>query len=67
FYSGYSTIKYPSLVDVKIEECQSMRIWGPGIHEAPKLKFVGKMPLDGPDATINDIVVKIYEAAHTTH
>ncbi|GKD91033.1 hypothetical protein Tco_1366540, partial [Tanacetum coccineum] len=32
FYSGYSTIKYPSLVDVKIEGCQSMRIWGPGIH-----------------------------------
>ncbi|GKC73027.1 NB-ARC domains-containing protein [Tanacetum coccineum] len=62
FYSGSSTIKYPSLVDVKIERCPSMKIWGPGIHEAPKLNFVGKMPLDGPDATINDIVAKIYEA-----
>ncbi|GKA31004.1 NB-ARC domains-containing protein [Tanacetum coccineum] len=62
FYSGYYTIKYPSLVDVKIKYCQSMKIWGPGIHEAPKLKVVGKIPLDGPDATINDIVAKIYEA-----
>ncbi|GKA21576.1 hypothetical protein Tco_0701565, partial [Tanacetum coccineum] len=62
FYSGYSTVKYPSLVDVRIERCPSMKIWGPGIHEAPKLNFVSKMPLDGPDATINDVVAKIHDA-----
>ncbi|GKG05517.1 hypothetical protein Tco_0325603, partial [Tanacetum coccineum] len=62
FYSGSSTIKYPSLVDVKIERCPSMKILGPGIHEAPMLNFVSKMPLDGPDATINDVVAKIHDA-----
>ncbi|GKC44622.1 NB-ARC domains-containing protein, partial [Tanacetum coccineum] len=62
FYSGYSTIKYPSLVDVEIEGCPGMKIWGPGIHETPKLKFVGNVPLDGPDVTINDPVAKLYEA-----
>ncbi|PWA40628.1 NB-ARC domains-containing protein [Artemisia annua] len=71
FYSGHSTIKYPSLVDVHIYVCPSMKMWGPGIHETPKLKFVAsKFPnddavrnvqLDGPDATINDAVNKIYE------
>ncbi|GKE29369.1 NB-ARC domains-containing protein [Tanacetum coccineum] len=65
FYSGYSTIKYPSLVDVVIAYCRSMKTWGPGIHEAPKLKFVREFPLDGgPDATINNIVAEIYEADH---
>nr|GEY32394.1 NB-ARC domains-containing protein [Tanacetum cinerariifolium] len=60
-FSGNSSIKYPSLVDVSIMYCPSMKTWGlgPGRHEAPKLEFVGKMPLDGPDATINDIVRKI--------
>nr|GEX61223.1 ribonuclease H-like domain, reverse transcriptase, RNA-dependent DNA polymerase [Tanacetum cinerariifolium] len=58
FYPVYSTIKYPSLVDVKIKGCQSIKIWGSGIHEAPKLKFVGEMPLARCDATINYIEVE---------
>lgn len=61
FNSGHSTIKYPSLVEVKIVDCKNMKMWGPGIHETPKLKFVNKVKLDGPDATINDAVIKIYE------
>ncbi|PWA95369.1 NB-ARC domains-containing protein [Artemisia annua] len=61
FYSGNSTIKYPSLVDVEFWYCPSMKIWGPGIHETPKLKFVNSVQLDGPDATINYAVNKIYE------
>ncbi|PWA57379.1 NB-ARC domains-containing protein [Artemisia annua] len=61
FYSGHSTIKYPSLVDAEIYVCPSMKMWGPGIHETPKLKFVNYVQLDGPDATINYAVNKIYE------
>nr|GEY99301.1 ribonuclease H-like domain, reverse transcriptase, RNA-dependent DNA polymerase [Tanacetum cinerariifolium] len=41
-----------------IDCCQSIKIWGSGIHEAPKLKFVGEMPLAGCDATINYIEVE---------
>ncbi|PWA71686.1 NB-ARC domains-containing protein [Artemisia annua] len=62
FYSGHSTIKYPALVEVNIYSCPSMKMWGPGIHETPKLKFVKNVQLDGPDATINYAVNKIYEA-----
>nr|XP_043638311.1 uncharacterized protein LOC122609325 [Erigeron canadensis] len=43
FYSGGSencSIKYPSLVDVYINDCESMKIWGPGIHETPDLKSI---------------------------
>ncbi|PWA36725.1 NB-ARC domains-containing protein [Artemisia annua] len=62
FYSGHSTIKYPSLVDADIEYCPSMKMWGPGIHETPKLKFVYPyVQLDGPDATINYAVNKLLE------
>nr|XP_043638302.1 probable disease resistance protein At4g27220 [Erigeron canadensis] len=59
FYSGGSkncSIKYPSLVDVKIEFCRSMKIWGPGIHETPNLKSlvvngdVRSLELDGANA-----------------
>ncbi|GKA22913.1 NB-ARC domains-containing protein [Tanacetum coccineum] len=57
FYSGYSTIKYPSLVDVYIVGCESLEKWGPGIHETPKLKFVENVPLEGPES-INDAVAK---------
>nr|GEU49651.1 NB-ARC domains-containing protein [Tanacetum cinerariifolium] len=59
FYSGYSTIKYPSLVDVDIFRCKSLEMWGPGIHETPKLKFLGNVPLDGPES-INDAVAQSY-------
>ncbi|PWA75051.1 NB-ARC domains-containing protein [Artemisia annua] len=66
FYSGHCTIKYPSLVNVRIFECEIMKMWGPGIHETPKLKFVvsefSNVQLDGLDATINYAVNKIYEA-----
>nr|GEU66976.1 hypothetical protein [Tanacetum cinerariifolium] len=49
-FSGHSSFKYPSLVDVSIMYYPNIKTWGlgPRRHEAPKLKFVGKMPLDGP-------------------
>nr|XP_043639322.1 probable disease resistance protein At4g27220 [Erigeron canadensis] len=31
-------IEYPSLVEVKIDGCEMMGTWGPGIHKTPKLK-----------------------------
>ncbi|XP_071741183.1 probable disease resistance protein At4g27220 [Rutidosis leptorrhynchoides] len=40
FYSGSCTIKYPSLVEVRVERCLKMKMWGLGKHETPKLKFV---------------------------
>ncbi|GJU12706.1 NB-ARC domains-containing protein [Tanacetum coccineum] len=66
FYSGYSTIKYPCLVNVHINRCKSLEKWGPGIHETPKLKFVNYVvPLYGPES-INDAVAKYYEAKYKT-
>ncbi|PWA45650.1 NB-ARC domains-containing protein [Artemisia annua] len=65
FYSGHSTIKYPSLVDVEIEYCPGIKLWGPGIHETPKLKFVTNVQLEGPDATINDVVTELLETEKT--
>nr|XP_043635330.1 probable disease resistance protein At4g27220 [Erigeron canadensis] len=53
FYSGGSvncSIKYPSLVAIQ-SNCESMKIWGPGIHEIPKL-----------DIDINDAVAKMHES-----
>nr|XP_043638322.1 probable disease resistance protein At4g27220 [Erigeron canadensis] len=63
FYSGSkdSSIKYPSLVNVKMELFQSMKIWGTGIHETPNLKtlvfeyFDDVQVLDGPNA-INEAI-----------
>ncbi|GKF58969.1 hypothetical protein Tco_0175755, partial [Tanacetum coccineum] len=64
FYSGYSTIRYPFLVKVHIYGCKSLEKWGPGIHETPKLKFLGYVPLDGPKS-IDDVVAKLYEEYKT--
>ncbi|XP_071741208.1 probable disease resistance protein At4g27220 [Rutidosis leptorrhynchoides] len=62
FYSGSCGIKYPSLMEVTVRYCYEMEIWGPGIHETPKLKFVNHVPLDGP-YSVNDAVVKsVYES-----
>ncbi|PWA95144.1 NB-ARC domains-containing protein [Artemisia annua] len=58
FYSGYSSIKYPSLVEVSIVHCPIMEIWGYGVHDTPKLKFLGNVPLDGTLA-INDAVIAL--------
>nr|XP_043638289.1 probable disease resistance protein At4g27220 [Erigeron canadensis] len=61
--NGNCSIKYPSLMDVRIETCRSLKKWGPGIHETPKLnRLVGyygyshsPILLDGP-CGINDAV-----------
>nr|XP_043636979.1 probable disease resistance protein At4g27220 [Erigeron canadensis] len=60
-------IKYPSLVDVEIGWCLSIKIWGPGIHETPNLKslvvesddYIEPILLDSPNA-INEAVEKMW-------
>lgn len=52
FYSGHSTIKYPSLKFIKVEGCVSMTRWGHGVHVIPNIKFHDQ----GRDCSINDII-----------
>ncbi|PWA82213.1 NB-ARC domains-containing protein [Artemisia annua] len=40
FYPGNTTIKYPSLVEVWITECDEMRKWSYGTNDTPNLQFV---------------------------
>ncbi|GKE51637.1 hypothetical protein Tco_1486793 [Tanacetum coccineum] len=43
--------------------CESLKKWGPGIHETPKLKFVNyDVPLDGPQSIKDAIPKCCYEA-----
>ncbi|KAL7588281.1 hypothetical protein Lser_V15G40132 [Lactuca serriola] len=39
FYSGDSTVKYPSLEFIKVINCGSMKRWGSGVHNMPNRKF----------------------------
>ncbi|XP_023747254.1 disease resistance protein At4g27190 [Lactuca sativa] len=39
FYSGDSTVKYPSLEFIKVENCPSMKRWGSGVHVMSNVKF----------------------------
>nr|XP_043638321.1 probable disease resistance protein At4g27220 [Erigeron canadensis] len=51
-------IEYSSLVNVEIYSCESMEIWGSGIHKTPNLKTLHgnyEVRLNGPNA-INEAV-----------
>ncbi|GKE05630.1 hypothetical protein Tco_1397648 [Tanacetum coccineum] len=61
FSSGNIGIKYPALVKVSISGCSSMRIWGNGVHETPKLKFVDDVPVNGI-CFITDAAKKCYQS-----
>ncbi|CAI9299270.1 unnamed protein product [Lactuca saligna] len=39
FYSGDSTVKYPSLEFIHVRNCSSMKRWGSGVHDMPNVKF----------------------------
>ncbi|CAH1419631.1 unnamed protein product [Lactuca virosa] len=39
FYSGDSTVKYPSLEFIQVRNCGSMKRWGSGVHDMPNVKF----------------------------
>ncbi|KAL7587776.1 hypothetical protein Lser_V15G40144 [Lactuca serriola] len=39
FYSGDSTVKYPSLEFIQVRNCGSMKRWGSGVHNMPNRKF----------------------------
>ncbi|KAM0044601.1 putative P-loop containing nucleoside triphosphate hydrolase, leucine-rich repeat domain superfamily [Helianthus debilis subsp. tardiflorus] len=39
FYSGYSIIKYPSLEDISVGDCPSMKRWSYGENHTTKIKF----------------------------
>ncbi|GJV46858.1 uncharacterized mitochondrial protein-like protein, partial [Tanacetum coccineum] len=53
FYPGNATIKYPSLVTVKIWYCDKMEKWGHGTHDTPNLQLVNETKANGStiDAT----------------
>ncbi|KAJ0554203.1 putative P-loop containing nucleoside triphosphate hydrolase, leucine-rich repeat domain superfamily [Helianthus annuus] len=39
FYSGYSIIKYPSLENIKVKGCPSMKRWSYGENHTTKIEF----------------------------
>ncbi|KAL7588285.1 hypothetical protein Lser_V15G40138 [Lactuca serriola] len=39
FYSGDSTVKYPSLEFIQVLSCRTMKRWGSGVHDMPNVKF----------------------------
>ncbi|KAL7587774.1 hypothetical protein Lser_V15G40140 [Lactuca serriola] len=39
FYSGDSTVRYPSLEFIQVLSCRSMKRWGSGVHDMPNVKF----------------------------
>ncbi|KAI3723801.1 hypothetical protein L2E82_35559 [Cichorium intybus] len=52
FYSGHSTIRYPSLKFIHISDCPRMTTWSYGVHDIPKIKFHHQ----GTECSINDII-----------
>ncbi|KAI3518273.1 hypothetical protein L1887_06810 [Cichorium endivia] len=52
FYSGHSTIRYPSLKFIHISNCPSMTTWSYGVHDIPKINFHHR----GTECSINDII-----------
>ncbi|CAI9264669.1 unnamed protein product [Lactuca saligna] len=46
FYSGDSTIKYPSLEFIQVKNCPSMKRWGDGVHEMPDHNFCDEWNLN---------------------
>ncbi|CAH1447093.1 unnamed protein product [Lactuca virosa] len=52
FYSGHSSIKYPSLKSIMVKDCRSMERWGYGVHDIPKINFHHQ----GTPCNINDII-----------
>ncbi|KAL4578645.1 hypothetical protein LXL04_014773 [Taraxacum kok-saghyz] len=55
FYSGHSTIRYPSLERICFEKCYGMRRWGYGIQDIPKINFHRQ----GTECSINDILLHL--------
>ncbi|KAK1412695.1 hypothetical protein QVD17_34149 [Tagetes erecta] len=46
FYSGHSTIRYPSLNMIEVTDCRSMKTWSYGKSYMPKIKFDREVPIN---------------------
>ncbi|KAM0044612.1 putative leucine-rich repeat domain superfamily [Helianthus debilis subsp. tardiflorus] len=57
FYSGHSIIKYPSLEDISVGDCPSMKRWSYGENHTTKIKFYD----EERECSINDYIAGIHE------
>ncbi|KAF5796100.1 putative P-loop containing nucleoside triphosphate hydrolase, leucine-rich repeat domain superfamily [Helianthus annuus] len=57
FYSGHSIIKYPSLEDIRVHDCPSMKRWSYGENRTTKIKFYD----EERECSINDYIAGIHE------